>query len=120
MGKLLSDAGGGEAFNPTANIKTAGAKLTGTLVDKRAIKTQYGDMPVYTMTVKDADCKFTTGKERKEVEPAIGDKVEFFASTRLERQLIQVAMGQTVAIEYLGTKKFGKGQPAHTYKVEVL
>lgn len=118
MGTKLSDAGGTVEFNATAVIKEAGAVIVGTLVEKRAVTTTYGDMPVYTMTVKDADCKFT--KDKKAYEPAAGEKVDFFASTRLERQLSQVAMGQTVSIKYLGTKKFGKGNPAHTFEVEVI
>lgn len=118
MGTKLSDAGGMVEFNATALIKEAGAKIVGTIVEKRSVTTQYGELPVYTMTVKEADCKFT--KEKKAYEPAEGEKIDFFAPTRLERQLIQVAMGQTVSIKYLGTKKFGKGNPAHTFEVEVV
>lgn len=129
MGTKLSDAGGTVEFNATAIIKEAGAKIVGTIVEKRSVTTQYGDLPVYSMVVKSevkddkdivhaTDCKFT--KEKKAYEPAEGEKVDFFAPTRLERQLVQVAMGQTVSIKYLGTKKFGKGNPAHVFDVEVI
>jgi hypothetical protein len=45
--------------------------------------------------------------------------VDAFAPTRLARQLAQVTIGETVTITYAGTKKVGKGNPAHCFTVEV-
>lgn len=118
MGKMIADTnGGGGDFNPTALLKEKGAMLKGVYLEKREAKTQYGPKPVYTFTVLDASCRFTQGDA--EVQPEEGAKVDFFAPTRLERQLLHVNKGETVTILYQGTKKVGKGQPAHTFSVEV-
>lgn len=118
MGRVIADSnGGGTDFAPTALLKEKGAMLKGVLVGMRNAKTQYGDKPVYSFKVLDASCKFTRGKE--EVQPAEGDTVDAFAPTRLARQLAQVKEGETVTIEYAGTKKAGKGMPAHTFNVTV-
>ena len=118
MGRVISDANGESGdFAPTAVLKEKGAMLKGVLLAKRLAKTQYGDQPVYSFKVLDASCKFLRGKE--DVQPAEGDTVDAFAPTRLARQLAQVNEGETVTIEYAGTKKTGKGMPAHTFKVTV-
>ena len=120
MARIIEDSnGGGGDFNPTADLKVAGAMLKGTLVSKRDVKTQYGPKPVYTLKVLEASCKFFMGKDRKEVLPDENDMVDAFAPTRLARQLAQVAIGETVTITYQGTKKVGRGQPAHCFTVEV-
>ena len=120
MGRVILDEnGGGGDFNPTALLKEEGAMLKGTLVSKRDVKTQYGPKPVYVFKVLDASCKFTLGKDRKEVQPEEGTLVDAFAPTRLARQLAQVTIGETVTITYAGTKKVGKGNPAHCFTVEV-
>jgi hypothetical protein len=120
MGRAIPDTnGGGTDFNPTALLKETGAMLKGVLVSKRDVKTQYGPKPVYSFKVLDASCKFTTGKENTEVQPNEGDTVDAFAPTRLARQLAQVNVGETVTITYAGTKKVGRGQPAHCFTVEV-
>lgn len=119
MGRtILDENGGGGDFNPTALLKQAGAMLKGVLVERREVKTQYGLKPVYVFKVLEASCKFTLGKD-KEVQPEEGSLVDAFAPTRLERQLAQVSAGETVTITYRGTKKVGKGMPAHTFSVEV-
>ena len=118
MSRQIPDTNGdGGSFAPTAVLKEKGAMLKGVLTGVRSAKTQYGDKPVYSFKVLDASCKFTRGKE--EVQPAEGDTVDAFAPTRLARQLAQVTEGETVTIEYAGTKKTGKGMPAHTFKVTV-
>jgi len=119
MGKVIPDEDGGGDFNPTALLKQTGAMLKGILIEKRDVKTQYGPRPVYVFKVLDASCKFTLGKERKEVQPAEGDLVDAFVPTRLARQLAHVNAGETVIIEYKGTKKVGRGQPAHIFAVTV-
>jgi hypothetical protein len=121
MGRTITDENGGGSgdFAPTAMLKEKGAMLKGVLIGKRDVKTQYGPKPVYSFQVLDASCKFTTGKERTEVQPNEGDTVDAFAPTRLARQLAQVQTGETVTITYQGTKKAGKGMPAHFYSVEV-
>jgi hypothetical protein len=120
MGRTIADEnGGGGDFNPTAMLRETGAMLKGTLVEKRDVKTQYGVRPVYVLKVLDASCKFTLGKERKEVQPEEGSLVDAFAPTRLARQLAHVNMGETVTITYKGTKKVGRGNPAHIFNVEV-
>lgn len=111
-------AGNGE-FYPTALLKEEGAMLKGVMGSKRDVKTVYGPKPVYSFKVLDASCKFTTGKEKTEVQPNEGDMVDVFAPTRLARQLAQVAQGETVTITYAGTKKVGRGNPAHCFTVEV-
>lgn len=120
MGRAIPDEnGGGGDFNPTALLKETGAMLKGILVEKRDVKTQYGLKPVYVFKVLDASCKFTLGKERKEVEPKEGDLVDAFAPTRLARQLAHVNAGETVTITYAGQKKMTRGNPAHIFNVEV-
>jgi hypothetical protein len=120
MGRNIPDEnGGGGDFNPTALLKEKGAMLKGVLVSKRDVKTQYGPKPVYSFQVLEASCKFTLGKDNKEVQPEEGATVDAFAPTRLARQLAQVNVGETVTITYVGTKKVGKGMPAHTFAVEV-
>jgi hypothetical protein len=118
MGTRIPDEGGG-AFAPTAEIKEKGAMFKGVLTGMRLLPTKYGPRPVYTFKVEDADCKFVTGKERAEAFPAEGDTVEIWAPTRLARQLSKVQNGQSVTIKYVGTKKVGRGNPAHVFDVEV-
>jgi len=118
MGRTISDSNGaGADFAPTALLKEKNAMLKGVLTGVRNAKTQYGDKPVYSFKVLDATCKFTRGKE--EVQPSEGEIVDAFAPTRLARQLSQVQPGETVTITYAGTKKTGKGMPAHTFTVVV-
>lgn len=120
MSRVIPDGNGGSGdFAPTADLKVVDAMLKGTVLGQRAVKTKYGDKPVYSLKVLDASCKFFTGKDRKEVQPAEGDTVDLFAPTRLARQLAQVAVGETVTITYAGKMKMNKGQDAHTFKVEV-
>jgi hypothetical protein len=118
MGRKIPDSnGGGGSFNPTALLKEKGAELKGIYLEKREAKTLYGMKPVYTFTVLDAACRFTSGGV--EVQPEEGAKIDFFAPTRLERQLQHVKIGETVVIKYAGTKKAGTGMPAHCFDVEV-
>jgi hypothetical protein len=120
MGRAIPDEnGGGGEFAPTALLKEEGAMLKGVLVSKRDVKTQYGAKPVYKFKVLDASCRFTLGKEKQEVQPEEGAIVEAFAPTRLARQLAHVNEGETVTIIYQGTKKVGRGNPAHIFSVEV-
>ncbi len=117
MGKKIADVSGGGSFAPTALMKTEGKMLKGKLLSKRQVTTMYGDKPVYSLSVLDASCGFTLDKQ--EVAPEEGTAVDLFASTRLERQLSQVPIGSVVTIVHMGKKKFGRGQPAHVYDVEV-
>jgi hypothetical protein len=118
MGREIPDQNGsGGDFNPTALLKEAGAMLKGVLVSKRNVKTQYGEKPIFTFKVLDASCKFMANKA--EVQPNEGDLVDAFAPTRLARQLLQVTEGDTVTINYKGTKKVGRGNPAHIFSVTV-
>lgn len=117
MGKMIPDANGGGLFAPTALMKEEGNMLKGVLTGRREVETMYGKRPVYSLTVLDASCGFTLDK--KDVSPEEGTTVDMFATTRLERQLVQVAIGSTVTIIHTGRKKVGKGQPAHTFSVEV-
>lgn len=118
MGRAIPDEnGGGGEFNPTAMLREDGAMLKGTIVSKRDAKTEYGPKPVYTVKVLDASCRFV--KDKKDVEPDEGSLVDFFAPTRLARQLAHVSEGETVTIVYKGTKKVGRGNPAHIFGVEV-
>jgi hypothetical protein len=117
MGRNIPDEGGGGSFAPTAMLKEEGAMLKGVLTGKRDVKTQYGPKPVYSFKVLDASCKFTLNKQ--EVQPEEGQIVEAFAPTRLARQLAHVKDGETVTIEYKGTKKVGRGNPAHVFSVVI-
>lgn len=118
MGTKIPDTNGGAGnFAPTAFMKEEGKMIKGTLVSRRLVKTTYGDKPVYSLRVADATCEFSKGKEPVDV--AEGAEVDLFAPTRLERQLVQVALGKTVTIIHTGMKKIAKGNPAHTYSVEV-
>ncbi len=120
MGRNVPDenSGGGD-FAPTAMLKEDGAMLKGVLIGKRDVKTQYGPKPVFSFKVLDASCRFTVGKDRQEVQPEEGATVEAFAPTRLARQLAHVNEGETVTILYKGTKKVGRGNPAHIFDVQV-
>lgn len=118
MGRTIPDEnGGGDSFNPTAMLKEEGAMLKGAVQGKREAKTMYGLRPVYTFKVLDASCKFM--RDGQEVQPEEGVLVDAFAPTRLARQLAHVKEGEIVTIKYKGTKKVGKGNPAHTFTVEV-
>lgn len=120
MSRQIPDEGGNSGdFHPTAVLKEEGAMLKGVLMGKRDVKTQYGVKPVFSFKVLDASCKFTCGKERTEVQPEEGATVEAFAPTRLARQLAHVNEGETVTILYKGTKKVGRGNPAHVFSVVV-
>jgi hypothetical protein len=118
MGKMISDANGTNSFAPTALMKEEGKMLKGVLTGRREVETMYGKKPVYSLTVLDASCEFSLGKGQT-VSPEEGTAVDLFAPTRLERQLTQVPIGSTVTIIHTGKKKAAKGQPAHTYSVEV-
>ncbi len=113
--KKVPDTNGGGSFAPTAFLKEDGAMVEGILKSVRQAKTQYGDKPVYTLTLKDYNCKFS--KDEEFVEPAENTDVDFFAPTRLARQLEKIKLGKLVRITYAGTKKVGKGMPAHIYDV---
>lgn len=117
MPRTIADENGGGEFAPTAILKETGAMLKGILVGKRDAKTQYGPKPVYSFKVMEASCKFMLNKV--EVQPEQGATVDAFAPTRLARQLAHVENGETVTIEYKGTKKVGRGQPAHIFDVKV-
>ncbi len=113
MPKTYSDATG--VFNPTAFIKEKGLTLEGTMQDKRTIKTQFGEKPVYTLKVTGGNCRFTQGKE--DVDVSVGDSVDVIPPTRLDRQLAQVLAGQEISIECLGRGKAVKGQAPWLFKV---
>jgi hypothetical protein len=113
--KKVADTNGGGNFAPSAYLKEDGAMVEGILLSVRQVKTQYGDKPVYTLKLKDYSCKFAQGETF--VEPSENTDVDFFAPTRLARQLEKVKFGKLVRISYAGTKKIGKGNPAHVYDV---
>ena len=117
MGRVIADENGGGTFAPTAMLREKDAMLKGVLNGVREVKTQFGLRPVYSFKVLDASCRFTSNKQ--EVQPVEGDLVDVMAPTRLARQLSHVNVGETVTIAYQGTKKVGRGQPAHIFSVEV-
>lgn len=117
MGQKIPDSGGDGEFPATAVIKVAGAMVQGVLQGVRLVKTKYGEKPIYSLKVTDADCKFKKGDA--EAFPEAGELVDIFAPTRLARQLSKVQNGQTVTIRYAGQKKVGRGNPAHVFDVEV-
>lgn len=117
MGRVIPDVSGGGDFNPTAFLKEEGAMLKGVMMGKRDVQTTYGLKPVYTLKVLDASCRFT--KDKQDTEPNEGALVDFFAPTRLARQLVHVNEGETVTILYKGTKKVGRGNPAHIFAVTI-
>ncbi len=112
--KKVTDSDGG-AFAPTAYLKEEGAMLEGTLLSVRQAKTEFGDKPVYTLKMADNNCKFSQGD--KFIDPKENTEVDFFAPTRLARQLAKVEFGKLVRITYAGKVKAGKGAMAHTYEV---
>lgn len=118
MGTKIPDTNGGGNFSPTALMKEEGKMLKGKLLSRREVETMYGKKPVYKLQVLDASCDFSLGKGEN-VTPAEGAEIDLFAPTRLERQLLKVPFNSTVTIIHTGKKKVGKGQPAHTYSVEV-
>ncbi len=115
--KKIPDVNGGGDFAPSAFLKEEGAMLEGLLLSVRQVKTMYGERPVYTLQLKDYSCKFS--KDEKFVEPKEDTKVDFFAPTRLARQLSGIEFGKLVRITYAGQKKVGKGNPAHIFDVLV-
>ncbi len=116
MGKKLSDAAG--LFAPTAYLKEKDAMLKGVLAGSRIIKTKFGDKTVYSFKVVDATCRFVLDKA--DVEPEAGATVDVMPSSRLERQLAQAQVGQTLTIKYLGLgKKVGGMNAPHLFDVEV-
>lgn len=115
--KKVPDTNGGGEFKPSAFIKEEGAMIEGVLIARRLVNTMYGERPVYTMKLQDYNCKFSKGETF--VEPKENEEVEFFASTRLERQLAKAGLNKLVRISYAGQKKVGKGNPAHIYDVLV-
>jgi hypothetical protein len=117
MARHIPDENGNGTFAPSAMLREKDAMLKGTLNAVREVKTQYGLRPVYSFKVLDASCKFVQNKQ--EVQPNEGDLVDVMAPTRLARQLTHVNVGETVTIVYQGTKKVGKGMPAHVFDVTV-
>jgi len=117
MKKVPDTNGGGKDFAPSAYLKEDGAMIEGVLLSVRQVNTEYGLKPVYTMELHDYNCKFSNG--RAFVEPKEKEKIDFFAPTRLNRQLEKVEMNKLVRITYAGQKKVGKGNPAHIFEVLV-
>lgn len=115
--KKVPDMNGGGDFNPSAILKETNAMIEGVLESVRQVKTQYGEKPVYTMRVQEYTCRFVKGD--KVMEPTENSKVDFFAPTRLNRQLENLGFGKLVRITYAGQKKVGKGNPAHIFDVLV-
>lgn len=113
--KKVPDVNGGGTFAPSAYIREKGAMIEGVLKSVRQVKTDYGERPVYTLQLKDYACKFS--KDDTFVEPEENSEVDFFAPTRLARQLASVPFGTLVRITYAGQKKVGKGNPAHIFDV---
>lgn len=117
MGRVILDTGVGGDFPPTAEMRELGAMLKGTIVRKEERDLGFGTKPIYVFKVIDASCKFTVGKERKEVQPEEGALIEVIAPTRLARQLAQLKEGDVVTMINAGTKKVGRGKPAHVFDV---
>lgn len=120
--KLTSDM----QATPVVNVtEKEGSFLEGVLVERKLVKTQYGDRPVYSLKLEDSDMRFMIkeGKEyveKKEV--AQGELVSVFAPTLLDRALLKAEGGASVRIVYTGmgksTKK-GRNAP-HTFEVEQI
>lgn len=116
MGRKITNLEGFPA-SPMLREKI-GSSLTGTVVSTRIAKTQYGDKPVYTVKLVDADCDFL--RDGLPYEPAAGELVEIMPPSVLAKHLAQVQPGETFKTVYQGLGKKGKGNPPHLFITEVL
>src|SRR5258708_37667419 len=110
----------------------AGKTFTGTLVERKAIKSAYKNtdgtdkqMHIFSFKVVDGDMPFIkkdVNKEYVEANVTDGQVVSLFPPSRLLNGLNQITVGQTVKVTYLGLgKKSAKGgNKPHTYDLEVL
>ena len=115
MGRKLS----GSDFPPSPLLRDKiGATLTGIIKGTRLAKTQYGEKPVFTVQLVDADCDFIRNGEP--YEPAAGELVEIMPPTVLAKHLAQVKEGETFKTVYKGLGKKGKGNAPHLFETEVL
>jgi hypothetical protein len=116
MGRKLQSQDGFPA-HPMLRDKI-GATITAKMIGSRLAKTQYGEKPVFNVSVIDADCDFQ--KDGLPYEPAEGEIVEIMAPTVLAKQLAQVKAGETFKTTYKGLGKKGKGNAPHLFDSEVL
>src|ERR1700739_200341 len=103
-------------FNATAMLKVKGASITGEIVGKREVETQYGKATIHSMKVKDANCDFT--KDKQPYEPETGETVEFFGTAKLNEKLADYDAGDVVIISYLGKEKPKYKKRPHQWKVK--
>ncbi len=116
MGRKISSMEGFPA-SPLLRDKI-GNWLTGVLKGSRVAKTQYGEKPVFQVSLVDADCDFS--RDGLPYEPAAGEIIEIMPSTVLAKHLLQVQVGETFKTVYKGVGKKTKGNPPHLYDTEVL
>jgi len=117
MAREIPDVSVGGNFPPTAELRDNGVMLKGVILGHEQRDLGFGLKPIYRIQVLDASCKFR--KEKVEVRPEEGTTVEVIVPTRLARQLEHVKEGETVTIVNQGTKKVGRGKPAHVFAVTV-
>lgn len=111
MGRQLTASVG---FPATARLTDKkGSTFTGTLMGYRTQEMGFGPKMIFSFKVIDADCAFS--KDKLPYEPAEGEVVEIIPSTVLQRQLEQATVGKTIAIEYMGLGKKGKGHAPHLF-----
>lgn len=117
MGRVIEDQSVGGDFPPTAELREKGAMLKGVMLGREERDLGFGLKPIYKFQVLDASCRFI--KDKQDVEPDQGATVEVIAPTRLARQLAHVRPNEVVTIENNGTKKVGRGKPAHVFNVTI-
>lgn len=105
-------------FPPSAELRVDGASIKGVFDGAREIKTKFGLKSVFRVKVQEANCAFT--RNQQPYEPEAGEVVEIMGTTLLTTQLNQVKVGEVVSIKYAGLGKGTKGNPPHTFDVEVL
>src|SRR6188768_108000 len=109
--KLTSNVQG----SPLLNIKSvANSFVQGEVTDRKEVKTEYGQKPVYTLKLEETSMGAVAKQDGKYIEITVGagDLVSFFAPTLLDKALVQANPGDRVRIVYLGLGKAKKGRNA--------
>ena len=91
-----------------------GSFITGTLLKRKEVKTQWGQKKVYDLRVDSARTLAKVGDTI--VAPKSGDLVTVFPKTELDRKLGNIEDNSSVYIQYSGRDKTRKNSP-HMYRV---
>jgi hypothetical protein len=119
--KLTSDM---QATPVVSLTEKEGAFFQGVLVERKLVKTQWGERPLFNFELDDTDMRITKkeGKEYLETDVEQGATVAVFAPTMLDRALVKAEAGDKLKIVYTGlgkSAKKGRNAP-HTFDVEII